>query len=573
MSTLLLALVLAATPGPTPVQDSGTEGKFALEVRVASAERGWARIDRGSADGLLVGDVVTFLPREGGVHPGTVTELEERAARVELGDPAFVPAAGTRGRVQIPRSRLDGGSQVRPRKRPAAKRPAGQGEPPPPAITNPTVFQNTVFQNRDEGWQEGEPLLARVRAVRPEERAASIHGRSYASFDATRASEGDRSDGFLRLGTGLVLENPFGRGDRLHADLEWNARRVVVDDLDGEENSELRLDRLSYAWGGTRFAAEGWEVGRFLPNGVPELGVLDGVERIVRKRGGDRYGASLGFLPEPDQEFQSGSDFQLAAFYRWVADESEELSASAAYQKTFHNGAADRDLVVTSFSRIPRAGWSLFGTAWIDFYTAGDDQKGTLLGLTQAYLGAGRRWQSGSSFDLILSHLEFPEIDRNEFLPVEDAQLADDHNERLALTSKLQLTRDLRLLSGVGGWVDEDEAGADAELGLALRDFVVPRAFGEFTAFGTRGRFQTSLGARASLGIASDHGRWALDYELSQNRLDGFSATNDDLPQHRLRFHYDHAWHGWDLSWRLEGLVYDDENAVSVGLYLQRSHY
>ena len=88
-------------------------------------------------------------------------------------------------------------------------------------------------------------------------------------------------------------------------------------------------------------------------------------------------------------------------------------------------------------SRVPRAGWALFGNAWIDFYTAGDDGKGAL-GLTQAYLSAGRRWQDGSALDLVVSHLEFPQIERDEFPPVEDAQLADDHNERLALTGRLQ---------------------------------------------------------------------------------------------------------------------------------------
>jgi hypothetical protein len=430
-----------------------------------------------------------------------------------------------------------------------------------------------VFENRDEHWQEGEPLLARVRAVLPEERERSLHGRSWASFDATRASEGDRSDYFARAGTSLVLENPFRRGDRIHADLEWNTRRVVVDDDDDERDVEFRAEHLSYAWGGTRFAAEGWEVGRFLQRGMVEFGVLDGAEWILRRRNGHEYGASLGFLPEPDQEFQTGSDLAASAFYRWVADESEELTASAGYQKTFHNGAADRDLVVLNFTRVPRAGWAVFGNAWIDFYTEGDDEKGTLMGLTQAYLSAGRRWEDGSSLDLVLSHLEFPEIDRNEFAPVEDAQLADDHSERVALTSRWQITPVLELLSGIGGWIDEDEEGGDLELGLAKDGFLTERGFTAVTALATRGRYQTTIGARVSAGTTAANGTWAVDYEFTQNRLDGFSSANDDLPQHRLRLRADHAWRGWDLSWRIEGLVYDDENAVTVGLYLQRSHY
>ena len=566
MRRLVSALVLAAVvgaPSQALVQEGGAaEGVITLEVRVGSAERGWARIDRGSADGLIAGDVVTFLPREGGAFQGAVKELEERAARVELRDPAFVPAPGTRGKVQIPRSRLAALAPGRAKKRPAPKRQSGE-----------TVLPTPVFENRDEDWQAGEPLLARVRAVRPEERERSLHGRSWASFDYTRASEGDRSDSFARAGTSVVLENPFQRGDRIHADLEWNARRVDVDDLDDEQDVEFRAEHLSYAWGGTRFAPEGWEVGRFLQRGMVEFGVLDGAEWIVRKPNGQRYGLSLGYLPEPDAEFQTGEDFALSGFYRWVADESEELSASVGYQKTFHNWTADRDLVVVGFSRVPSAGWAVFGNAWIDFYTEGDDEKGTLMGVTQAYLSAGRRWQDGSSLDLVASHMEFPEIDRNEFAPVEDAQLADDHNERVALTSRLQASRNLRLLTGIGGWIDEDEEGGDLELGFALDQFLGERGFAEVTGLATRGRYQTSLGGRLTAGLDAGSGRWALDYEFTQNRLDGFTSANDDLPQHRLRLHADHAWGGWDLSWRIEGLVYDDENAVTIGLYMQRSDY
>lgn len=565
MRSVLLAFLCAvlspwralhAQEEPAPVDS------IVLEFRVGSAERGWALIDRGSSDQLALGDLVRFLPREGGVFSGTVAELEERAARVELHDRDFGPAPGTRGKVAIPRARL--APQAKARLRPAPKRGARPGETPagPP-----------VFENQDAEWQEGEPLLARVRPVRPEERAVRVTGRSYAILDHTQASEDDRHDTFGRLGGGMVIENPFGRGDRLHADAEWNYRHVDVPDDDDEEDVELRLDRLSYTSGGDRFAAEGFELGRFLQQGMVEFGVLDGAEWIVRRRNGHRYGASIGYLPELDQEYQTGSDFQVAGFYRWVADETEELSASAGYQKTFHNGNADRDLVVASIARAPRAGWTFFGTFWLDLYTDGDDEKGTLAGLTQAYVTTGKRWEGGSSFDVVYSHQEFPEIDRHEFLAVDDAQLADDHAERIALTSGVQVSREVRMLTGLGGWVDEDEEGGDAEFGFELSDFLSERGFADVVGFVTRGRFQTSLGGRLSAGRYTGSGRWAFDYEFSQNRLDGFSSANDDLPQHRLRFSSDHAWGAWDLSWRIEGLVYDDEEAVTLGLYLQRSHY
>lgn len=563
-----LALVAGLLGAPRlRAQESATggaaardEGNVELEVRVGSAGRGWALIDRGSADALAVGDVVLFRPKEGGTYSGKVATLEERAARVELSDPAFTPVAGTRGKVKLPRARL--AAQPRPRVRPAPKRQAPTGAPEAPV----------VFENRDEDWQDGEPLLARVRPVRPGERPSDWHGLAYLGFDGIVSSEDERTDLFARAGLDATLENAFGRGGRLHLDGEWNARRVDVPDLDDEEDVELRVERFSYAWGGDRFEPVGWEAGRFLQKGMVEFGVLDGVERVVRTRAGHRYGASLGFLPEPDEEYQTGQDLQVAGFYEWVLDESEELSAAAGYQKSFHDGSADRDLVVARFQRLPSEGWTVFCTTWVDVYTDGDDEKGTLLGLTQAYLTTGRRWRDGSSLDLVLSHLEFPEIDRDEFLPVTDDQLADDHSERAALRGRLSLSPAIQLLGGVGGWLDEDDEGGDVEAGFAFGEFLGESVFADVRTFATAGRYSTSLGARASFGRFTAGGSWALDYEFSQNRIAGFSADNDDLPQHRLGLRAERrSFLGWDLSLRLEGLLYDDEAAGSLGIYLQRS--
>jgi hypothetical protein len=567
-ANFLRCVLALACLAPLPFAQSGgaqagekkADGTVQLEVRVGTGERGFALIDRGSADKLEVGDVVLFRPKEGGTYQGRVISLEERAARVELVDPALTPAAGTRGKVQIPRARFP--AAAKPGVRPAPKRvtPPAEGEAP------------VVFENTDEAWQEGEPLLARVRPVRPAERPRTWHGYHYLGLDWIESSEDDRTDVFARAGTSVWVENAFGHGGRLNLDGEWNARRVDVPDLDDEEDVELRVERLSYAWGGDRFEPSGWEVGRFLQRGMVEFGVLDGIERVVRTRAGHRYGASLGFLPEPDEEYRTGQDLQLATFYEWVFDESEELSAAAGYQKSFHDGATDRDLVVARVQRLPHEGWTMFCTTWIDVYTDGDDEKGTLFGLTQAYLSAGKRWENGSSLDLVLSHLEFPEMERDEFLDVTDDQLADDHSERLALRSRLALGRSLRLVSGLGGWVDEDDRGGDAEIGFLFDRFLGEAGFADLRAFATGGRFVTSLGARASFGRFTRGGTFALDYEFAQDRIAGFAANNDDLPQHRVALRAERrSFLGWDLALRLEGVLYDDEVAGTAAVYLQRS--
>ena len=88
----------------------------------------------------------------------------------------------------------------------------------------------------------------------------------------------------------------------------------------------MLIQRLSYFQGGTRFSEKRWEAGRFLQHGMPEFGVLDGFEWTHRREGGDQFGASVGFMPQPDDDYESFADFQLAAYYLWVADHREELT-------------------------------------------------------------------------------------------------------------------------------------------------------------------------------------------------------------------------------------------------------
>jgi hypothetical protein len=552
---LWLFAVLSAAFSPAAALQR--EGDEQIALRVTSARPGSAIVDHGSADGLAVDDRVRFFPRGERVVEGTVTELEQRAATVELRDPVLLLAPGTRGEAWIPAERL------------AALAEPEDVEPLAPPATD--VPPHPPWENQDEEWRAGEPLLARIEARRPEDRPARISGRFIAIADQIWSTEDDRTSGFYRAGMDVSYENLTGRADSLHFDGEANYRHTDVPDLDDQEESRLRLDRLSYTRGGHRFAPQRWEFGRFLQQGMSEFGVLDGAEWTLRGSEGDRFGFSAGFMPEPDLDHDTGEDFQLSGHYRWVFDESEQLAASGGYQKTFHEGNADRDLVVGKLQVAPRGPWSFHGTAWVDFYTDGDDEK-PFLELTQTVLDAGRAWESGSSLHLSLTHLAFPQIDRDEFLPVTDEELAEAHSERLGLDGRVQATRDTGISGGVGAWVDEDDQGGDAELGFDLRDFWLENGFLEVDSFATKGSFTTTLGGRLSLGAIGERGRWSVDYELAAHRFEGFSDDNDDLPQHRLRAAGELSTDsGWSFSGYVEGQLWDDENSLALGFYLQRS--
>lgn len=547
-------LLFAAAPVATIVQDETYEE---LEGRVTAADAREATIDRGTADGVRAGDRVTFFPREGGSFEGTVRTLDERSARVELADPNYVPSPGTKVKVRV---------------HGAAPAPAQPVDAVPNDGAPRVAPAHPAWPEQDEAWKPGDPLLARVRALRPEERLPRTHGRFYLSSESIRSTEDDRTDQFQRLGGSFEYENPWGRGDALHVDAELNYRDTSVPDFDDDHGTKLRVDRLSYHWGGTRFAADRFEVGRFWQSGVPQLGLLDGFEWTTRAASGNRGGVSIGFMPELDEQQDTGDDLQIAAFYRWVNDASERVAWSAAYQKTFHQLAADRDLVVLDFRYLPIDAWTFVSTAWVDVYGSTDGAKGSGVELTQMLSTASRRWSDGSSLALVYSHYAFPELARNEFPGLLDAQIADAHSDRLSLRGRKAIGRRASFHTALGAWVDQDENGGDAELGFELDDLLGDSSFVDLVGFETRGRFSNAIGGRASFGLRGEHGSWRADYEFAQNHLDGFSDDNDDLPQHRVRLSGDHhTASGWSVSGHVDVNVWDSENSVAAGFYVQRS--
>jgi hypothetical protein len=506
-------------------------------------------VDRGAEDGLEVADHVVLRLPDGRPLDGRVVRLGNRTAVVELLDPARLPERGARGEARLPLERF-------------AREEVEEQAPEHPPWTD-----------ADEGYVPGMPLLSQVRAVRPEERPRRVTGFGYFSAQTRFTGDQDRSDGFYRLGTALDLENPFGAGGAVEFDAEFNYRTLTLPDEDGGSGARLRIDRLSYRQGGTRFRSGGWELGRFLQRGMPEFGILDGFEWVQRTKGGDRLGASIGYLPELSPDMKTGEDFQVAAFYEWVADEREELTVAAGFQKTLHYTEPDRDLLVTRVRYLPTApGWDFQGTFWVDFYGSDDTLKDSGPQLTQAWLTSRRTWESGNGLELSARHLATPETLSDPPGPVTAEQIADGRYDRVAVGGWRWLGEDTRLFGELGGWVDELEEGGDAVLGLELQDVFLNRSRAAVSAFATQGEFSRVLGGRARYSRLTGRGTWELLYELSSQRQDGFTPEFADILQHRLRASRDFQFESlWRLSVFAEGLLWDDEPSVNLGLFLQRS--
>ncbi|MFT5051235.1 MAG: hypothetical protein ACI8QZ_002646 [Chlamydiales bacterium] len=541
---ILLCVSLAGRAG---AQDEKAHERVDLRVTATGPN---VVVDRGSNDLLEVGDLVLFRARGGNISEGTVIEASERSAIVELLDKAVVLAVGTRGAAMIPALRL---VPVVPGV------PAGQ-------------VTGEQWENADEGWTPNMPLLAEIRAVRPERRDRAISGRLYFVADSTHTSQQGRSDTFMRVGESLRIENPFERGGGVQIDLEQNYRATDLPDQFDEDSLRMRFDRVSYYRGGGRFSRTRWEAGRFLQDGVAEFGLLDGFEYSKRLDSGDSVGGSVGYMPEPFDHLNSGRDFQAAGYYRWVADASERLTATGGFQQTLHNSAADRSLLVGKLEFLPDDGWNFLGAVWVDAYSASDTGKGSGLGLTQAYMSTTRRYESGSGMNVTYTHWEFPELQRDEGFQALPEQIADAHNDRVSFRGWKQLTSNQRTHTELGVWGDQEESGGDAAAGVTFTDMFGDRTRTDLTVFGTQARFSALVGGRVVHGKSVRNGRWDVLYEAAQNDQHGFAADTDNIIQYRLRGSRTLTWaSGWDLSVYAESFLWADEDSWSLGLYLQRS--
>lgn len=527
---------------PAPAQDR------TLELRATSVGPGAvAVVDRGASDGLRAGDRVRLTAANGEPTEGVVVQLGNKSAVLELDRNRPMPEVGARGEARIPAERL------------------AREEVPKPVEHEP-------WETDDTGFTSDMPLLTQVKAVRPDERPAQLSGFGYASLQTRFTDEAGRSDSFYRTGGGFRLENPFGNGGTVQFDAELNYRTTSVPDVTDSESLHFRLDRLSYAHGGDRFSPARWEFGRFLQNGMPEFGILDGAEWGYRRSNGDRYGVSAGFIPELSGDLQTGRDFQLGAWYELVSGDREEFTLAGGYQKTLHDGDADRDLFVARMNYVPEDAWDLRATAWVDLYGSGDTAKSSGPALTEAWVQTERVWSSGNGLSFTYRHLETPEVKSDLHVPITPTTLSDGRYDRLSGNGWRWLGKDQRLHAEVGGWIDEQDEGGDAQLGIELREVLFRRSRADLTAFGSLGRFGEAVGGRASFGRSVDNGYWELFYEFSLQTQDGFTGDFGDIYQHRLRASRDFDFaHAWRLSLYADGVLWDEHGAVSLGFFLQKS--
>jgi hypothetical protein len=377
--------------------------------------------------------------------------------------------------------------------------------------------QHSGWTRPPENWDQNQPLLGSALSLKASERDGRIFGRTFAQFVYSRSqSQLTNQYAFGRLGTEITIENPFKAGGGLFFDGEFSTRANRLEDEDTETEHRPRLDRLSYYWGGDSANPLRVEVGRLLHHELQELGLIDGFELGYRTQIGHRFGLSFGYLPERTSEMRTGKDLQASLFYRFVSNDAEDFVLGLGYQKTWHEGQADRDLLIGNVQIRPVESLTFNSTTWIDHYRSDDEFKDRSFEVTQFNISGNYQFIKGHGVGLFVTEIRNPQLQRFDYSTLTLQQSLKSRVTRSGVYSWHEFSRHLRLDARADWWKDTFNTGNSFEFRVTVRDWLYDRGEISVAVYTTNGRFSKGPGFRFTARKNFSIGSASLSYDSLQ---------------------------------------------------------
>jgi hypothetical protein len=542
------------------ISQAGPGAVTRVEIRVTASSGGSIYLDKGRASGLSPGDEVVLFPAGDGIVNAAVQSVSRSSARCTIVSGQRNIDIGTRGQALLPADRL----ALEAVERPALTRNSPEHRP---------------WTHPPENWDQNQPLLAPAYSREPEERKRSVRGRLFADYLHTwNRSDAWNQYSLGRAGAAVWVENPFRRGGELYIDGEFNRRGVFLADQSDAVDGPGRLDRISYYWGGTDDQPWRVELGRFLSYEIPEFGVVDGTELVFRTAAGHRIGVSAGFLPQPFPNLATRNDVFVAAFSRWVSDPLETLSSALGFQKTWHKGTPDRDLLVWSGDYDPNEHFSLHSTVWGDFYDSHDTLKSTSFEISEAIVQPIIRVDPGHGVGAHVSYVRWPQLLRLDYSPYVEQQIIGDRVLRWGLFTWQDLGRRVRLDGRVDQWSDQShETGTSWEARVAFRELLFEHGEVALAVFSTDGTYSSGPGGRVSVNRRFAWCFASLAYDIADYKLTdhvggmSLSNTSGDLLQHAIRANLDFTMASdRSVSIFVNYRFGQSQDAIQAGMFFQK---
>ena len=192
--------------------------------------------------------------------------------------------------------------------------------------------------------------------------------------------------------------------------------------------------------------------------------------------------------------------------------------------------------------------------------------------LTELHLFSSWRPLEGAGLSASYDQVRWPDIRREEFVPLPADELDLQETRRGSLRLWAHAHEDVRLSLRGDWWRNESEDGSGGELRLDWRDLLWEHGRLSLGLFSQGGQFSAVEGLRLRVDRTAGSGHWSLGYELSRSEQEAFEGEQGELLRQSLRGSWDtRIGDDWSLSLFGEGIFGEAQEALSLGIFLQRS--
>jgi len=526
MTTPLLLITVAST--------ANAQETHRLRVSVTFASGRGVFLDQGRTAGVAVGLRVQLYPPGSGSIEATIRAVSSHSALADLPEGIPLPPVGTKGEIEIEGPLPEQTPQEKPQLDTTDPQRAAPQHPP--------------WSRKEEKLGPDTQLLAPAFGQTAKDRPIKFKGRLFSQllYTADRGQNRDNDNTLARVGTWIEATNLFGRGGRTLFSGEANVRGAdLLEDL---SDNKFRINRLSYAIGGKEYSRFRLEFGRFFSPFLPELGLVDGAEAVVKLRKGFQIGMGLGFHPESLPLNVSNEDGGLHLFADYQSDAWHHLSTVLAYQKTWHKGEPDRDLFLGRLNLKPTEKiW--FYTSWkVDIYTSGDSIKNSVLDLTEFWAQFRYTPDRKKGAAISITHNAWPELKRREFRDLPVDLVKNGKVDRLNVSGWFRPRDRLRLSARFDAWEDQNDHGTGGELSADLTGTPGGPSL-HSAAYYTDGSFNNGMGFRvqARQGVGGANG--SVGYELFRyTNVGSIGSEEEAFIRHTVRGGFDWNINKWNYS-------------------------
>jgi hypothetical protein len=537
-------------------------------------------------DRKLVAGIVALLALLGGICGAAEVVVSGRIT-YEAADGVYVNVGTDRGLSQgvAGSLRLDDGQTLQFEVLHAARQSAMlrlTNRPANQSLVNKTVelaFEQAAVTDKSEQAKPVEPKRpgdanAFVPLLAPVRQPPEVTGSENVSHGRVQVRQMAQTDSKTGLDYWVTRFSSSGTVDRIQGSpwsFQWSGDARYRDGAAYSSSPDYRAPRLDMyeAVFQRSFEDEGFlRLGRFLPQELPGIGYVDGLQGEVRHDDHWRFGAAAGLAPDRINLEPSGNEPLVAGYTTYEAGTHGEMyySGTAGLMSSMYRGRANRLALLFDQRADLGPRLTLYSTTAVDFdIGAVPSHHGTRL--TRTDLGSVYQAASWLDFRAGVDHWERPDNpSERDLIGINDNRYFDSGYWRYWVGSDQALPWNLRFSEEVG-FINADTGGNSTHwrLGVTRTDlFGLPSASVTATVFNLAGDGIDGYGGRLSAYLP------LIEHRLSLQPMIGFRMLQTDPQSQDFTVDYVSLRVDGQLSknWTLFGdIVYTTGDNVDAKLF------